>query len=306
MWVMSTTRSALSINDRSIQTADGTRIAYHVEGDGPALVLSNGLTTTTTFWKYLRPIWLPRYKVITWDLPGHGASSAAASRASATVEAQPEIIASVMRAAGVERAFQIGWSTGAQSVLEMYRQLPERCLGIAMLFGPAGRVLQTARLPLSGAHIESLLRATPALAFIPICRALAAGMDTSAGHALGRVLGLVGPATSAADLREMTRHISLVDPRTLQLLTLSSARHDARELLARLRVPLLIVAGDKDPFAPSELVGVPLHRLAPGSELVRLPEGTHTALLEEPVLIARAVQNFIDRASTGASRVNGR
>jgi pimeloyl-ACP methyl ester carboxylesterase len=59
-----------------------------------------------------------------------------------------------------------------------------------------------------------------------------------------------------------------------------------------LRVPLLIMAGDVDPFAPSELVGVPMHAAAARSVLVRLPRGTHTALLEEPELIAKTVEDF--------------
>ena len=76
-------------------------------------------------------------------------------------------------------------------------------------------------------------------------------------------------------------------------------------MLSQLAVPLLILSGDRDPFAPSELVGVPLHRAAPGSQLLRLPNGTHTALLEEPQLIADTVEEFVTRsyaalASAGA------
>jgi pimeloyl-ACP methyl ester carboxylesterase len=295
-----------SINDRSILTSDGTRIAYRVEGSGPALVLTNGLTTTTTFWKYLRPIWLRRHTVVTWDLPGHGASSPAATQASTSVEAQAQIVTSVMRAAEVERAFQIGWSTGTQVVLEVYRQFPERCLGLAMLLGPAEHVLDTARLPIAGKRIQALMQATPGALFAPICRVMAASMNTAAGHLSGRAFGLIGPAANDADVREMTQHIASVDPRSLRWLLLAIAANSGADVLAKLRVQLLIVSGDKDPFAPSDLVGVPMHRLAPGSELVRLAEGTHTALLEQPVVIGRAVESFIAHAMSGASRVNGR
>ena len=66
-----------SINDRFCEAPDGTRIAYAVEGDGPAFVLTNGLTTTTTFWDHLRPSFLRSHRVVTWDLPGHGNSEPA-------------------------------------------------------------------------------------------------------------------------------------------------------------------------------------------------------------------------------------
>jgi pimeloyl-ACP methyl ester carboxylesterase len=114
-------------NDRQLTLNDGTRIAYRVEGDGPPFVLTNGLTTTTTFWKYLRPIWSREHRVVTWDLPGHGRSGPAESAMTATIEAQPSIVRAVMNAVGIEHACQIGWSTGTQVVLELYRQFPQRC-----------------------------------------------------------------------------------------------------------------------------------------------------------------------------------
>jgi len=279
----------------SLTLSDGTQIAYRVEGSGPVLVLTNGLTTSTSFWKYVRPIWSKHYTVVTWDLPGHGESGPAISAESARIEAQPQIIARVMAACGVDRAFQVGWSTGSQIVLETYRQLPALCQGLVMVLGSAGHVLQTTRLPLSGDLIYRLVRATPPRAYAAFVRAFAFGASLPPALPLGRRLGLIGPRATPDDMREVTEHIGRIDARTLQLMALSSEEHSAHTVLASLRVPLLIVAGDKDPFAPTELVGLPLSRAALGSELVRLPGGTHTALLEEPELIARAVERFVER-----------
>lgn len=287
----------MSINDRFLTTADGTRIAYGVAGSGPALVLTNGLTTTTTFWDHLRPLWLRRHTVVTWDLPGHGRSGPAMSAQSARVHAQPRIVASVMRAAGVERAFQIGWSTGCQIVLETYRQVPERCEGLVALLGPAGHVLDTTKLPLGGGAIHGLARLTPSPVFNALYRLVGLGVAAPGSTALGRLLGLVGKNAADADVARVLGHIGTVHPTTLQRMLCSVQEHSAHDVLGTLGVPLLIVAGDKDPFAPSELVGVPMHLAAPQSELLRLPRGTHTALLEEVELIANAVERFIERQS---------
>src|SRR5262245_3186701 len=129
------------VNDQSLLRPDGTRIAFGVTGRGPALMLTNGLTTSTTFWKYLRPIWAEKYTVVTWDFPGHGESGPAATSASATVPALPEMMAAILDRLGIERAVHVGWSVGSQVVLELYRQLPERARALVMLFGPAGRAL---------------------------------------------------------------------------------------------------------------------------------------------------------------------
>jgi pimeloyl-ACP methyl ester carboxylesterase len=280
---------------RTFIAADGTRIAYGVAGEGPAFLLTNGLTTSTTFWKYLQPIWQRNHTVITWDLPGHGQSGPARSVATARIEAQPALMIGILDALGVQRAVQIGWSTGCQLVLEAYRQFPERCTSLALLFGPAGQVLETTRLPLPGPWFERCVRAAPPAAFDVLCKVVSRALLSPGSIPLGRTLKLIGEQTSANDARQVLEHIGTIHPRTLREMLLSLQAHSGRALLPHLQVPLLILAGDEDPFAPSESVGVPMSAAASGSELIRLPHGTHTALLDEPEWIARAVEAFVTR-----------
>lgn len=57
---------------------DGRTVAYRLLGaeDNPLVVLSHPLGMTQAVWDDLLPALLPRYRVLTWDLPGHGASQA--------------------------------------------------------------------------------------------------------------------------------------------------------------------------------------------------------------------------------------
>lgn len=283
------------LNNRTLIADDGTHIAYGVAGEGPALVLTNGLTTSSFFWKDLIPLWQRDFSVITWDLPGHGQSGPARKPKTARVHSHPRLIAQIMDRLGVQRAVQVGWSTGTQVVLETYRQFPGRCAGLALVLGGAGNVLNTTRLPLPGPIIERLVRASPVPVFEAVAFTLARVMRMQAGQVLGRKLGLIGPNAKPEDMKQVIEHIGQVDPSTLRSMLISLQEHSARSILAALRVPLLIVAGDKDPFAPSELVGVRLHEVAPKSELLRLPEGTHTALLEQPEQIADRIRSFASR-----------
>jgi pimeloyl-ACP methyl ester carboxylesterase len=279
-----------------LRASDGTRIAYRVQGSGPALVLTNGLTTSTVFWKHVAPIWARRHSVLSWDLPGHGASGPAQSPESASVEAQARFVVQLMAAAGIERAVQVGWSTGCQVVLESYRHAPERCEALVLILGSAGRVLDTTRLPLDGALIAKLVRFTPRPVFRALYRTLSRGTLAPFGDVLGRKLGLIGAGAAREDVRDVLEHIPTVDPGTLQTLLWSLSQHDATDALVSARVPSLIIAGDADPFAPADLVGIPLHEASPHSELVRLPEATHTALLDHALEIAEAVEDFVGRA----------
>ncbi len=286
-------------------TTDGTRIAYRVVGqragtrEAPALVLTNGLTTSTLFWKHVLPMWTPRHTVLMWDLPGHGLSGPAVTDVGATVDAQARCVAQLMAAVGIEHAVQVGWSTGCQVVLETYRLFPQRCDALALILGAAGHVLETTRLPVPGSLIYAAANFAPKPVFKGVFHLLSQATRAPLGPLLGRTLGLVGPDAAAEDVRAMLMHIPTVHPATLQTLLCSLAEHDASDVLASATLPLLIVAGEQDPFAPAELVGAMLHGIAPESELLHLPQGTHTALLDHARLIGEAVERLAARVPLG-------
>lgn len=295
----SVTSASCDSDARRHRTADGTELAYRVRGQGPPMVLTNGLTTTTTFWTHLSPRWERAHRVLSWDLPGHGASSPARSASTALLSEQPELLISLMDAAGIERAVQVGWSTGCQVVLELYRRHPQRCAALVLLLGSAGRVLSTAELPLPGAAIDWLVRRMPPPLFSGISRALAFAAGAPGGQLAPRALGLIGKGTSRGDAARIAQHLRRIDTHTTQQMIASAQAHSAWEVLPTIAVPVLIVAGDLDPFAPAASVGVPMHARCPSADLLRLPEGTHTALLDHSEVIGAAVDEFL-RRRTGA------
>ncbi|MBK7975953.1 MAG: alpha/beta hydrolase [Deltaproteobacteria bacterium] len=58
------------------------------------------------------------------------------------------------------------------------------------------------------------------------------------------------------------------------------------------RVPTLIVAGEKDPFTPPA-VAWEMHREIRGSEILVVPNGTHVAQVEHPDLVALRIEKFL-------------
>lgn len=280
-------------NNLMVPAPDGTRIAYSVTGRGPALVLTNGLTTSSFFWKYLQPRWRGMHTVITWDLPGHGRSGPAQSDASATIEGQPALLARVMDAAGVTSAVQLGWSVGCQVVLELYRQLPARCTALGVLFGPAEHALTSTALPVPGAFLHALLNHPRGVGSAALVQRLAQLAALPGGPALARALGLVGAAD--ADVRQLLSDLGRLHSSTGQRMALSAEAHSALDVLRTLQVPLLILAGGRDQFAPPARVGAPMHAAAPKSELVVLDAATHTALLDHADQIGDAVDHFLAR-----------
>jgi pimeloyl-ACP methyl ester carboxylesterase len=281
---------------RYLEAPDGTRIAYTVDGAGPPLLLTNGLTTTAFFWKYLRPIWLKRHTVITWDYAGHGLSEPARTDRATEIAGQPAIITRIMDALEIACATQIGWSVGCQVVLELARQVPDRCDALVLLFGPAEHALSSTNLPyIPGGTLRTILGHAQGGRFAATMQWLTQLTRLPFGWALLRQTGLVGPHTDERDLQQLLRDFRSVHPETGQRMACSAEAHSARDVLPHLTMPVLILAGDRDPFAPFETVGAQIHRETPGSELVRLANATHTALLDYPVAIVRLVESFLVR-----------
>jgi pimeloyl-ACP methyl ester carboxylesterase len=277
-----------------VSAPDGTRIAYESIGEGPALLLTNGLTTSTLFWKYLAPLWAERHRVITWDLPGHGRSQRPNTLACVEMEAQPAIMARILDAEGVARASHVGFSIGCQIVLEMARQEPARCQAVGLLLGTAGRVFDTLELPV-GKLFPKLLLKMPPSAFVAWYALMARAAQFRHSGPVAKRLGLVGANAKDEDVQELAHHLLSLDAISLQRMGQSAARHSALDVLERLALPLLIVAGARDPFAPLHSVGRVLHAQNARSELLVLPNATHTALLDDWPLIGSAVERLLAR-----------
>ncbi|MEZ4383730.1 MAG: alpha/beta hydrolase [Nannocystaceae bacterium] len=281
-------------NDRTVIAADGTRVAYGIHGDGPPVVLVNGLTTSVYYWDHLFPAWSRRFTLITWDFKGHGRSEPARSPDGATIPALADDLRRILDDAGIDRAALIGFSMGAQVILEAYRAYPERITALVPLFGPYQRVLDTALGPLGRVIGAVVKRAPPALVHASARVAVQAGR-LRLPYTIGQRLGLIGPDASYADVRRFLDHLRRIHPPTIRRMALAAQAHSAADVLPRIAVPTLVVTGDADPFAPAAKVGAPMQRLIPGAELLRMPHGTHTSLFEHYDELDAAITDFFAR-----------
>jgi pimeloyl-ACP methyl ester carboxylesterase len=93
-------------------------------------------------------------------------------------------------------------------------------------------------------------------------------------------------------LREYLDHLAQFDPILLAKLAKSMQQFNAEPLLKKIRVPMLIFAGDNDKFTPLWL-SKKMHRLIPKSELCVVKGGTHVALIEQPDLVSLRMEKFL-------------
>ena len=70
-------------------------------------------------------------------------------------------------------------------------------------------------------------------------------------------------------------------------------RFDVRHRIQALRPPLFLIRGADDPLAPEDYEGE-MHRAVPGSRYLALRQSGHFPMAEHPMVVNRAIQEFIE------------
>jgi pimeloyl-ACP methyl ester carboxylesterase len=294
---MQSERTLPAIDTRRVRSLDGADIAYHVTRRapvGPWLALANGLGSTWKAWRRQIDYLADRCRVITWDYRGLYASARPTPHVDSAygIDRHVADLWAVLDAEGAGRAVLVGWSLGAQVVLEAYRRAPERVAGLVLVNGTYGRPFDTLS-PLPGAR--RLI--PPALSALQHGRRLARslvryGVDHADLPRWAKRLGLFAEAPDAGILREIAEPFAGLDFDPYLRIVKAAGAHDAEPVLSTIAVPVLIIAGDRDLFAPRELAHQMARRI-PEAETLIVPGGTHFVPLEYPELVSLRIERFL-------------
>lgn len=119
---------------------DGTKIYYQDHGSGPAVLLSHGYSATSKMWADQAATFKDRYRVIVWDMRGHGDTDSPEDPEAYSEAHTIEDMAAILDACGVEQGVIGGLSLGGYMSLAFHLKYPERVRAL-MLFdtGPGYR-----------------------------------------------------------------------------------------------------------------------------------------------------------------------
>ncbi len=111
------------------ESADGSRIAYGVSGQGETtLLFVHGWLCDHKVWQSQIDYFANNYKVVWLDLAGHGDSET--NRQKFTMSAFAQDVRSVVDKVGGEKVILVGHSMGGPIVIETARLLGEKVIGI--------------------------------------------------------------------------------------------------------------------------------------------------------------------------------
>jgi len=305
--VLRARQHAVFPKDRRITASDGTRIAYTVVGDGDRtpIVFVNGWTCSDAYWVGIGPgVVEAGHRVLFLDTRGHGESGLPRSpglcaRDLRAEDVDPPRLArdvlEVLDDAGIEQAVFAGHSMGVQTIMECYRQAPERVVALIPVAGTFENPIKTfaniAALDRLYPIAEFLFQFMPFEALRPFIRRTA---SPSIGHRVVQLIRVGGPKVQEKHLAPHMAQVGDVNFSVLFKMMSELRRHHTAELLPTISVPVLVLAGRKDVFTPPSVQQI-MADVIPDAEIVWWEEAGHMLPIEEAEELTAAILDFSTR-----------
>lgn len=248
----------------------GTAVRVATWGQGPPLLLLNGIGGNVEMWEPLARR-LPGRRLVMLDMPGTGQSPPL--RVPVRMAGYARLVVRLLDRLGFERVDVLGYSWGGALAQQLARTAPSRVRSLVLAatipgvggLPPAPWVVGLMATP-ARYYSRTYLRVVAPLVF----GSTPAEADSASGQARRR-----NPPTTRGYAQQMY----------------AISGWSSRPWLRRLSVPALVVAGSRDPLVPSRN-GLILSRAIPGARL-HVIDGGHLFLLERPAEAAAAISAFL-------------
>ncbi|MGM0576387.1 MAG: alpha/beta fold hydrolase [Myxococcota bacterium] len=279
---------------KQIRLADRTRLAYSLtgRGDGPAIVLCDGISCDGYVWLYLRPHLQRHFRVLHVQWRGHGRSGIPRDPEAVTVPHLAADLDEVMERLGIPTATFVGHSMGVQVALEVAWRFPHRLRAGVLLNGSSGRLLDTFKETDVGMRILPRIKQLTERHRDRVARALRVLMPTELSYLVAAYTEINREQIRREDFMPYLEHFATMPPALFVRMLEDAASRTARHLLPRVPQPMLVVAGDRDGFTPWRVTKELADGL-PDSEFHLLEGGSHTAPLEFPERVQVVVDDFL-------------
>lgn len=256
-----------------------TELHHRVDGpeSAPVLVLGPSLGTDLRLFDDQVHALAAEYRVVRYDLPGHGASPT--PNGPYTMSGLAEAVLALLDRLGVDRAHHGGVSIGGAIATQLALDHPDRVDSLSVI-ASAARFADPESWPQRAAAVrengtEVMVASRPGTWFLPEFAV------TDAAH---RLLTM---------LRETAREGYAGCCEAI-------ATFDVRDRLPTLPVPVLAVAGAEDPATPPETVRL-IADSVPNGRFEVVPDAAHLLNVEKPLQVTRLLAEHLTTTTAGRS-----
>jgi 3-oxoadipate enol-lactonase len=263
------------------RTDDRVRLYYEEHGRGTPLVLANGIGCNADMWDVNRDALAAHHRLVLWEPRGHARSDSPEDPARYSFQRWMLDLKAVLDHLRIRTAHVGGLSLGAGIATRFALRFPGRVRSLVVTNSSSA-----AGLPLS---VENLVMRARSIEIT-----LTKGMDAMAEFAMAANPNfserLAIEPKARDEIYEEYRRLSPTGyANSLRALL---AMDHITDQLPRLRLPVLLIGGDRDPsLAPMKV----MHRKVRGSKLVVLSPASHFGNRDQPEAWNRTVLDFLTR-----------
>ncbi len=284
---------------RYLQRPDGTKIRVEIFGrqDAPALVFTHGWGTSQTEWYYAKRDLADKFQLIFWDLPGLGDSTEPNNKDFALDKMASDLEA-VLTLANGKPVVLVGHSIGGMINLTFCRKFPQRLgrdvNGIVQVDTSYTNPVTTTK---NASLAEALQKpfGEPVLHamiwFSPLVRAMNwLSYQNGTSHMMNAQSAFAGSETWG-QLDLISRYGYESSPAVVARGTLAMFHWDAKPVLSRIPVPVLILVGQQDTTTLPSASEFMQHAI-PAATLEVVSPSAHYGLLEQNRRYDTAIERF--------------
>jgi len=263
------------------------RLYYEEHGRGGApLVLAYGIGGNADMWDVNREALAARHRLVLWEPRGHARSDSPDDPAKYSFQRWALDLKAVLDHLKIRKAHVGGLSLGAGIATRFALRFPARVSSLVITNSSSA-----AGLPLS---VENLVMRARSIEIT-----LTKGMDAMAEYAMAANPNLserlaIDPSAREEFYAEYRALSPIGYANSLRALL---AMDHITDQLRHLRMPVLLIGGDRDPsLAPMQV----MHRKVRGSKLVVLSPASHFGNRDQPEAWNRTVLDFLARCDRRA------
>jgi pimeloyl-ACP methyl ester carboxylesterase len=269
------------------RTDDRVRLYYEEHGTGGTpLVLAYGIGGNADMWDVNREALAARHRLVLWEPRGHARSDSPEDPARYSFERWALDLKAVLDNLKIKKAHVGGLSLGAGIATRFALRFPARVRSLVITNSSSA-----AGLPLS---VENLVMRARSIEIT-----LTKGMDAMAEYAMAANPNVSERLALDPSAREefYAEYRALSPIGYANSLRALLAMDHITDQLPRLRLPVLLIGGDRDPsLAPMKV----MQRKVRGSKLVVLSPASHFGNRDQPEAWNRTVLDFLARCDRRA------
>jgi pimeloyl-ACP methyl ester carboxylesterase/acyl-CoA thioesterase FadM len=252
----------------------GLAVALDVQGDGSPILFVHGFPLDRTVWRQVMAT-LTGWKRIAPDLRGMGLSDAPGKY---DMSEYADDLAALLDALHVSSAVVCGLSMGGYIAFDLFRRHRQKVRALVLVNTRAEADSEEARRRRDEMIALVERDGTSALAEVLIPQLLAPWSLSALPQVVEQLRTMIAgnPAPGIVGALEAMRD-----------------RPDSVELLPRIDVPTLVIAGREDRLIPSAASRT-LAEGIPSAQFTQIPEAGHLTPLEQPVPTSRVIAEFLE------------